>query len=295
MQNILGPRSWLAHPHYDDIGTYFNISTSFVKRQNEIYKIPRKADENEAACAGLEMISSFPCTNGPAYFHSFAMSENYFIFMESSVFLSNPLKFLLLKIMNWTFVDMFFFDPNIKSRFHVIERKSGKVAGVFNVDAFMCFHQINAYETEDEIVFDMCGYKDAAVMKALYLKDLRERDTNTTRMSPAALRRYRLPMDKLDVESPVNMDLMKNEDGLDYDIITEGFELPRINYDVYNGKDYSYAYGISSSETEVSLAILKKVSVSQHRYLILKGGCTDGYRILFDLFPFHLKKTASIC
>lgn len=271
----------MAHPHYDDVGTYFNISTAFVKRQNEIYKIPPKTDDKEAACAGLEMISSFPCTNGPAYFHSFAMSENYFIFMETSVFLSNPLKFLLLKIMNWTFVEMFFFDPNIKSRFHVIERKSGKVAGVFNVDAFMCFHQINAYEAEDEIVFDMCGYKDAAVMKALYLKDLRG-EGNLKSITPAALRRYHLPIDKLNVQSPVNMDLKKNADGLDYDVITEGFELPRINYDFYNGKDYSYVYGINSSETEVSLSLLKKVSVSlQHSHQILNGHCTNGYTYFF--------------
>ncbi len=244
-----GPRSWLAHPHYDDDGAYYNCSTAYAQKKYQIVKVPARKTKEESVFEGMEVVASFPYKNSPGYFHSFSMTQNYFLFIESSLLFSNPLALLFMKIMDWSYSKMFQFHPNIKSKLHLIERKSGKVAGVFKTDAFMCFHQINAFETSSEVVFDMCGYTDAKVMEALYLSDLRAgsatRDMH--KESPAQLRRYHLPLEKVDPEKPVEMDLDKAYDGKDYEVLYTGIELPRINYGAVNGKDYSYTYGMSGT------------------------------------------------
>eukprot|EP00795_Rhopilema_esculentum_P009143 gene9143-16806_t len=257
-KRISGPRSWLAHPHYDEDGTYYNVSTSYMKNRNEIYKVPAKQDLETATDESAEMISSFPCSKGPAYYHSFGMTENYFIFMESSLFFTNPLGLFFMRLMDWAYVDFFKFNENIKSRLHLIERKSGKPFAIFNVNPFMCFHQINAYETDTEVVLDMSGYSDGSVMKALYLSELRE--DAETKIKPAELRRYHLSLAKADSGKPKQVELEKDAEGKDYEVLHVGFELPRINYD-YNGRDYSYAYGMGSSSKPPGLLILHKVNV----------------------------------
>lgn len=242
-----GPRSWTAHPQYDRDGNYYNCSTAYTNGVYQIVKIPNKMKENEATNEGIEIISSLPYQKAPAYYHSFAMTENYFVFIESSLFLAHPLKMLLMKIMNWTYVDMFYFESNVKSRLHLVERKSGKVAGVFSTEAFMCFHQINAYEKENELVFDMCGYNDASIMQTLYLQSLRG-EKKAGKMAIPEIRRYRLPLGKISPENPVHMELEKDANGRDYESIRMGVELPRINYEKYNGREYSFVYGIAPSQ-----------------------------------------------
>ena len=252
-----GPRSWLAHPHYDKEGNYFNISTSYVKRQNEIYKVPASQDKDEESLAGLEMISSFPCKDGSTYYHSFGMTENYFIFIQTSVSFQNPLGMLVMKLMDWTFVDFLKFNPKMKSSFYVIDRKTGKMSGRFLTEPFMCFHQVNAYETEKEIIFDMCGYPDGSILNGLYLSELRQ--GIKPEVPPAELRRYHLPLEKVNPDSPLTILLDKNADGLDYDLIFTGVELPRINYEANNGEDYSFVYGLGVSKNNAALTVIHKV------------------------------------
>ena len=253
----VGPRSWLAHPHYDQDGNYYNISTSYVRRQNEIYKVPSAQTEKQDSTSGLEMISSFPCKDGPTYYHSFGITENYFIFIQTSVSFSNPIGMLFMKLMDWAYVDFLKFNPKLKSSFYVIDRKTGKIGGRFLAQPFMCFHQVNGYETEKEIVFDMCGYPDGSILNNLYLSELKQGVKQD--VHPAELRRYNLPLEKIDFKNPPTIPLDKNSEGLDYGLIFTGLELPRINYEENNGKDYSFAYGLSTSKKSDFLTALHKV------------------------------------
>lgn len=247
----------MAHPHYDSEGNYYNISTSYVKRQNEIYKVPAAKGDSDSKASGIEIVSSFPCKNGVTYYHSFGMTENYFIFIETSLFFGSPLGVLVMKLMGWTFGDFLKFNPNMKSCLHLIERKTGKMCGSFYTEPFLCFHQVNGYETEKEIIFDICCYPDAEILKCLYLKDLRQ--GTTKEVVPPELRRYHLPLEKVDPNNPPAVYLEKNADGLDYDSILHKFELPRINYVENNGKDYTYAYGNVTSDVSKGLTDICKV------------------------------------
>lgn len=258
-KKLSGPRSWLAHPHYDQDGNYYNISTSYIKRQNEIYKVPPAKTEKEDNISGLEMISSFPCKDGPTYYHSFGMTENYFIFIQTSVSFSNPIGMLFMKLMDWSYVDFLKFNPKLKSSFYVIDRKTGKVGGRFLAQPFMCFHQVNGYETDKEIVFDMCGYPDGSIIQSLYLSELRK--GIKPEVHPPELRRYHLPLEKIDLRNPPTLLLDTNSDGLDYDLIFTGLELPRINYEENNGKDYNFVYGNGLSHKSGAFSNLYKVDV----------------------------------
>ena len=264
----LGPRSWLAHPHYDSEGNYFNISTAYVKRRNEIYKIPAAMNDEDTGTDGLEMISTFPCKDGVSYYHSFGMTENYFIFIQTSVFLGNPIGMLFMKLMDWTYADFLKFNPKVKSSFQLIERKTGKFCGRFVVEPFMCFHQVNAYEKDNSIIFDMCGYNDGSIFKGVCLDELRK---GPGLESAADLRRYHLPLEKVDSKNPPTIQIEKNADGLDYDLIFQGFELPRINYEGNNGKEYSFTYGIGCSMTDLHKVGVHhcKSSTTSHKLMII--------------------------
>lgn len=75
-------------------------------------------------------------------------------------------------------------------------------------------------------------------MKQLYLQNLRSPGKpGKKKFDTPDVRRYELPLEELsgaDQEKP----LPKGEDALDYTSLYEGMELPRINYDEYNGKPY---------------------------------------------------------
>eukprot|EP00794_Sanderia_malayensis_P008892 gene8893-9842_t len=265
----IGPRSWLAHPHYDDDGAYYNCSTAFINKVHEIVKIPAVKSKEESANEGLQVLARIPYKSAPGYYHSFSMTENYFVVFESSLYFSNPLKLLLMKVMNWSYFDLLYFDGESKSSLHVVDRRSNKLAATFKVDAFMCFHQINAYETSDDvIVFDMCGYSDAVVMQALRMSDMRG---EVQRSVPVAeLRRYRLPVDKLNTEAPpCEAGLLRRyEDGNEYEVLYTGIELPRINYNYHNGKDYTYVYGMGAIDKWQGLTRLIKVNVKTREHCI---------------------------
>ena len=285
----LGPRSWLAHPQYDDQGNYFNISTSFIKRQNEIYKVPASKSKEDSSLTGLEMVSSFPCKDGPTYYHSFGMTENYFIFIQTSVSFQNPLGMVIMKLMDWAYADFLKFNPKLKSSFYLIDRKTGQMSGRFLVEPFMCFHQVNAYEVDNTIIFDMCGYNDGSILKSLSLSELRRGVESESQ--PPEIRRYHLPLEKVNPKSPPTICLEKNADGLDYDLIFTGLELPRINYEANNGKDYNYVYGLGVSKIIGSLTIIQKVSFDLYwqctEYRCCKIGWCPCQPIIFITYYFH--------
>ena len=147
----------------------------------------------------------------------------------------------------------------------------------------MCFHQVNAYETEGKVVLDMCGYPDASIMKGLYLRDLRQRARPT--FPPAELRRYHLPLEKVNPDKPAIIELEKNADGLDYEMILHGFELPRINYKTNNGKDYTYTYGIGKPIEGGPLTTLHKVPIYLLQPMVPLIKVTQIYHSLPQIFP----------
>ena len=237
-------RGWLAHPHEDEEGNNYNFSATFVDAKINIVKIPDASDDNKESLDGMKVIGQFkPHSSKLPYYHSFGMTENYFILVENALYMSNIATFALMKLMNWSYVDMFKEDLSKPSIISLIDRKTGKLARRYAAEHFFVFHHINAYEDEDEIVMDLSGYDNGSIIQDLYLSNLRVEQI-VRKGNPSALRRYRLPLAPCPGADILQV-LPKGSDGLDYEYIFRGFELARINYSKFNMKRYKYAYGVT--------------------------------------------------
>ena len=181
------------------------------------------------------MICRIRPTNGTAYFHSFCLTDNYIVFTES------PLVYDVWRILSHRFFatgpeQWFYWNPNERTRFHVVDRKNGNRIGVFTTDPFFVFHHINAFEKDGKLYLDACCFHDNTIIKQLYLRNLRSpAHPGQKKYDVAQVRRYMLLLEELESDNQ-EKPVPKEEDGYDYTLLYTGLELPRINYDEHNGK-----------------------------------------------------------
>ncbi|XP_070552538.1 carotenoid-cleaving dioxygenase, mitochondrial-like [Ptychodera flava] len=199
-----------------------------------------------------------PHTRHPSYFHSFGMTEKYFIFVEQPVII-NIWKAVTSKLFGYAFADMFDYHPEWPTRFHIINRETGEaMTTAYITDSLFVFHHVNAYEKDDHLVVDMCCYPNVDVVKELYLNDVQAGKELSGLPKPW---RFVLPL-KITDSTPVGENLVTLKDSkatavkLDDGSIhctqemiidlqpDDSAELPRINYAAVNGKEYKYAYSI---------------------------------------------------
>lgn len=257
-----------AHPHVTPAGSVINLSVTHGMNScyNIIHIPPSSGDLREAPLGGGEVICKIPPTNGTAYFHSFSLTDNYIVVTEIPL-VYDVWRILGHKLFATSPEQWFYWDPNQRTRFHVIDRQNGDRLGVFTVDPFFVFHHINAFEKDGKIYLDACCFRDNTIMKQLYLQNLRSTGKpGKKKFDTPDVRRYELPLEELsgaDQEKP----LPKGEDALDYTSLYEGMELPRINYDEHNGKPYRFVYGIGSGSQSV-FGRLVKLNVETQEFVI---------------------------
>ena len=113
----------------------------------------------------------------------------------------------------------------------MVNRFTGELVGKYQSDPFFAFHHVNAYETNDEIVFDIVAYEDASILGTYYLDRLKDENLE---LPFGKLRRYHLPL---------------RGNRAEYEVISDTcMELPVFDYANYIGKDdyrYVYAVGIN--------------------------------------------------
>eukprot|EP00794_Sanderia_malayensis_P018160 gene18160-19972_t len=254
---LSGPRTLLVHPHQDAENNVYNISTSWFGFKYQIFKIPPTIGSNPVnPFSGAEVVGSVPFSfTGPAYFHSFAMTENYFVLIENPFVLAKFLKMLVMNFLKLSYLDVLKWKPEKMSRMHVVDRKTGKTVQTYMVANFFAFHHVNAYETDNDIIVDVCGYPDASVVQAFYLRNLRA-GLEGFKYTLPALRRYTLPIPGTERAKII----AETEADIGYEVLIDGFELPRINY-AYNTKKYKYAYGTVFRDKNFFLESISKVNV----------------------------------
>lgn len=104
------------------------------------------------------------------------------------------------------------------------------------------FHSANSYETEDEIIIDLCAHRDDYALRFLYMKDCESMFKGET-IHPANLSRYRIPKKEVLKSDPEPYTLPRIYDnGRDNEILGS-LEMPVYNYNMVNGKEYEYCYG----------------------------------------------------
>ena len=210
-----------AHPHFDARRRcQYNYLLEFGRvSRYRLYRI-------DVGSTDPQVVATID-TQRPAYMHSFGMSDRYLILTEFPL-VTNPLSFLLR---NRPFIRNYHWEPERGTRFHVIDKDTGKVVKTAQADAFFAFHHVNAFEQDGQLCVDLVAFPDASVVEDLYLDHLRSGAAIT-----ATGRLTRCTID-LAGEGPVTLRALAGA----------SVELPRFDYRGCAGQAYRYVYAAGSS------------------------------------------------
>uniref|UniRef100_A0AAQ5YIS4 Retinoid isomerohydrolase n=1 Tax=Amphiprion ocellaris TaxID=80972 RepID=A0AAQ5YIS4_AMPOC len=247
MCNYININGVTAHPHIERDGTVYNIGNCMGKGATLAYNIVRIPPTQKGSDQRFQgWVVQFPSHERfkPSYVHSFGMSENYFVFVETPVKI-NLLKFLSAwSIRGSNYMDCFESNESQGTLFHIARKDPGEyIDHKFKGAPIGMFHHINTYEDQGFVVVDLCAWKGFEfVYNYLWLANLRanwDEVKKAAMMAPQPeVRRYVIPLD-----------IHKEEQGKNLpEILFSGprqaFEFPQINYERYGGKNYTYAYGL---------------------------------------------------
>ena len=247
-----------AHPHYDyERDEVVNYTAKFGPKTT--YRVYAAGEVG----AKRRLIGSLP-VKSPGYMHSFGMSERYVILAENPL-LVNPMSIPLSKK---AFIDNYEWKPERGTRFIVMDRHTGELQGIHQAEAFFCFHHVNAFERDGELVVDLIAYDDDAVIHMLDLAELRAGVPSP--ISRSSLRRYVITLDGSGV----------TREDIGPDVSPE---LPRINYRRNNMRDYRWMYAAGTSEGSDWVDQLVKVDVtSGESSTWSEPGCYPGEPVFVD-------------
>ncbi|KAI7813591.1 beta-carotene 15, partial [Triplophysa rosa] len=259
-----------AHPHYDREGATYNIGNSYGRRGffYHIIRVPPGEEQNdEADLSGAEILCSIPASDPrkPSYYHSFAMSENYIVFIEQPIKLE-LLKFMLYRVAGKSFHKVMSWNPKLETIFHVANRHTGQLLKTkYYSSAMFTLHQINAYEDNGFLILDMCCGDDGSVIGDFTMENVGQAsgeklDKFFNSMCTNLPRRYVLPLDVKENDTNdqnlINLQnttatavktetgvFLTHEDLYNDDLLQYGgLEFPQINYSQYNARPYRYFY-----------------------------------------------------
>lgn len=196
IQVLFNPKTLetVGHFSYEDrlVGQMTTVHPQFEVQQNLTYNLVTHFDSIShyhfyelKNGKHAKKVAVIPVSK-PAYMHSFGMTKNYFILTEFPLIV-NPIALLL-----WLkpYIENYHWRPGRGTRITLIDRQTGKIKKRFLTDPFFAFHHINAFETEQELIFDIAAYHDSSILQAYYLDRLKEENN---KIPFGNLRRYFVP------------------------------------------------------------------------------------------------------
>uniref|UniRef100_A0A3Q2Z5W0 Beta-carotene oxygenase 1 n=1 Tax=Hippocampus comes TaxID=109280 RepID=A0A3Q2Z5W0_HIPCM len=262
-----------SHPHYDKEGNAYNMGTCIAEKGKTkylLFKVPAvsQKDKKVPALKNAEVICSVPCRSllTPSYYHSFGMTENYFVFIEQ------PFKLDILKMataymrgVNWA--SCLKFCPEENTLIHLIDRKTGKaVETKYYTEAMVVYHHVNAFEVDGCVIFDVIAYKDNGLYDMFYVRNLKETPgSRNENYSKPSYKRFALPVqgaaigENLVKVTCTTATAVKEKEGkliCRAEVLCGGIDLPRMNYD-FNTKRHRFVYGNCVEESALSKEIMK--------------------------------------
>ena len=229
-----------AHPHFDFArGQGFSYNTKFsLKSRYNVYRIQN---------GSRAFLSSIP-SHQPSYMHSFGMTEHYLILAQFP-FVVNPADLFLS---GKPFIENYHWRPELGTKFLIIDKTSGTVKKIFESDPFFAFHHVNAFEKGNELFVDIVKYRDPSIIRALYLDALR--NPTEHKIPESYLTRYACNL---------QTNLLREwqlSDGI--------IELPRINYEKFQMREYGCAYGVLSKHKGDFANGLTKINIRSGNFQI---------------------------
>ena len=240
-----------AHPHYDSHRKeHISYLTEFGRISTYMLYRIKDGTTQRQPIAKIEV-------DRPSYMHSFALTKNYAI-LTAIPLVVNPLDLLLKQ---QAFIKNFKWQPERGTQFIVIDRINDTVVGSFKGPAFFTFHHVNAFEQDSSIIIDLIAYPDGReIGQASLIKVLASKQKHEQKQTPVAepdvevvegdtLTRYILNLNTKEINSEI--------------LSNERIELPQINYDSYNGKNYTYVYAAGKNNSKLSYVfdMLAKINV----------------------------------
>lgn len=215
----LGGMTATAHPHADPAtGDLVNFTLAFGRRSE--YRVYRQRTGMRR-----ELLGTVP-SDLPGYLHSFAITEHHVVLMIFPLVV-NPLSFVLRAR---PFIENYRWRPELGTRVVVLDSATGAVRTDATTAPCFAFHHVNAYESGEDVVVDLCTFPDASVIDALYLDRLRANGP----VPVARPTRFTV--------TPGTGEVRIRQ------LSAEPLELPRIAYDGHNGRAYRYVYGCGTQD-----------------------------------------------
>jgi beta,beta-carotene 9',10'-dioxygenase len=240
-----------AHPHYDFAR---RCQYSYIVKfgRHSFYRLFRIAMDS----GRQEPVAELP-VDRPAYMHSFGMTERSLVLTEFPLVV-DPLR---LRFSGRPFVENYRWEPDRGTRFHVIDKESGRLVRTAAADPCFAFHHVNAFEEDDRLVIDIVTFPDARIIQALYLERLRAAEAAGT---SGRLMRFELS-------------LRGDEPPTVRPLAEAPIELPRINYAEVVGRPYRFVWGASDKGGSDFSSRLVKVDITTGETGIWEeAGCHPG-------------------
>ncbi|XP_064072232.1 carotenoid isomerooxygenase-like [Vanessa tameamea] len=227
-----------SHPHVTSSGDVYNVGMSVVRGRLRHVVVKFPFTEKGDMFAEAHIVASLMprLSMNPAYMHTFGVTENYFVILEQ------PLSVSLVglvkgQLTNQPLSSSLHWYPEQETHIVLLGRKSGKEERRYRTETLFFLHIINCFERDGNVVVDVCAYKDAKVIDAMYIHAIESMQSNADYAEWFRGRPKRLEM------SLAAPPLTRVEPKLLADL---GCETPRIHYDLHNGRAYRYFYAISS-------------------------------------------------
>uniref|UniRef100_H3C2K9 Beta-carotene oxygenase 2b n=1 Tax=Tetraodon nigroviridis TaxID=99883 RepID=H3C2K9_TETNG len=258
-----------AHPHTEPDGTTYNMGNSYTSKgaYYNIIRVPAAKKREEETLEGATVLCTIPSSDKtkPSYYHSFAMTENYVVFVEQPIRM-DLFKIVTGKLRGRSISDGFLWNPKRNTVFHLVDKRTGEVSSVkYLAKALSTFHQINAYEDDGFLVLDMCASDDGLAIANYNLQNLRKSgealDEVYNTLCRVFPRRFVLPL-HVDGATAYNQNLNARHSSTATAVRTGrnkvccthedlhgedlhrygGLEFPQIHYRRYNARPYRYFY-----------------------------------------------------
>ncbi len=249
-KQVEGITTTIAHPHINSDGSWltmgiyrrgFRAYYEFLRYKNDPAS---PSNQSSNICERAEVIARIPGgLFSLSYFHSFAVTENYIVFVE------NALRFDFKRVVesilfNKSISNILVMDKSFAARIHVIDKRTGvKLDRKFVTEPLCVLHHINAYENAErnEILVDVCSYDvEYLDINEFTRENMLSDKLLGSKMLKSLARRIRVPLSGIGITG--REEIYCSVTDINSDV---SFELPAINYAKYNGRPYTYAYGTS--------------------------------------------------
>jgi carotenoid isomerooxygenase len=291
----VGIISHTAHPHVMLNGNVYNLGM-ILGKTGPSYVIICYPHSEQSAFENARIVAKIPTRwkFHPSYMHTFGITKKFFIIIEQPLTISAPCV-LKYQIMNEPFISCFKSFPDEMTYIYLIDRDTGELKYTFHTETFFYFHIINQYEKDGQVVIDILCYHNSETLNSLYIDTMKKNlqsNSDYAKIFRGRSLRFVLPLieqtkpkySSINIcfskffenssQNSQNFVTLENSKATAFSmsdgsifctpelLCDLGCELPRINYDKYNGNEYRYFYAVSSDARLKNPNAIIKVDVN---------------------------------